>query len=337
MLLNFKLRNMKIKYLKYAIIITSIFIMGIINFACQKTIEIDIEASKIKLVLNANLNPDSSIVINLSKSRHILDNAVIQSIEDASIELYEDDILIGNLIHDKNGNYYTNYKPKFDKTYKIIAKHPKLETISAVTTIPNKISNFTISSSKSYDENGTEYHVFDIKFTDPKFENNYYMIKLRNKYKQEIWDPNLIQFDTLYVGADTTIVNITYGGYRYEYRTTSLYFNSNDINLENNTYLDNITFSDELFDGKSYSVKISLAQYYFNADTNMIYFDLYSLSPDFYKYIISLNKYNDANGNPFAEPVMVFSNVENGIGIFTSSNSISDSILVILNPFIYYE
>lgn len=41
-----------------------------------------------------------------------------------------------------------------------------------------------------------------------------------------------------------------------------------------------------------------------------------SLSRDAYLYLRSLEQYRNADGNPFAEPVTVHSNIENGYGIF---------------------
>ncbi len=70
---------------------------------------------------------------------------------------------------------------------------------------------------------------FNVKFNDPVAEKNYYMISMRNKYKYEMWDDNLIVYDTLYVGPDTTIVHIEHGGYRWVETTDKLWFYSDDM------------------------------------------------------------------------------------------------------------
>ena len=51
---------------------------------------------------------------------------MITNVEDAQVKIYEDEIFIGNLIYDKNGNYRLNYKPKKGKNYKIIVKITKI-------------------------------------------------------------------------------------------------------------------------------------------------------------------------------------------------------------------
>ena len=46
---------------------------------------------------------------------------------------------------------------------------------------------------------------------------------------------------------------------------------------------------------------------------------LHNISKSYYYYRISLELYQNASGNPFAQPVQVFSNIENGFGVFAGS------------------
>ncbi|MCK9498675.1 MAG: DUF4249 domain-containing protein [Bacteroidales bacterium] len=330
---------MKTNIFKYSLIFI-IFTSIVFIIACEKTIEIDIEDTKPKLVLNAELNPDSTIKVNITRSRHILDNAMITNVEDAQVKIYEDEIFIGNLIYDKNGNYRLNYKPKKGKNYKIIVEHPNYETVKATSFIISKIENISIDTSSTYDEYGNSITNLNIKFKDPANEKNYYMLKLRDKYKTEIWDYSIIVIDTIYTGPDTTIVNISQGAFTYEYSTEVVYFSSNDINLDEDNYFAGVlAISDELFDGKEYLLKTSFdANYtYYSTDTSLIYIDFYSISQDYYKYIKSRNKYTYSVGDPFSEPVMVFTNVENGLGILGSAHANTDSILIKRKNYFYYE
>jgi hypothetical protein len=43
---------------------------------------------------------------------------------------------------------------------------------------------------------------------------------------------------------------------------------------------------------------------------------LVNTSEAYFNYLKSFNMYQRASGNPFATPVQVYSNVENGMGIF---------------------
>jgi hypothetical protein len=309
-----------------------------IGMGCEKTIEIDLEDAKIRIVVNSEINPDSTIKVNVTRSRHILDNADIVPLGDADVKLFEDDVLIGTLVYQSHGNYYIDYKPKLGKTYKVTVAHPNFDNVYGTTFIPEIVEFVSIDTSKAYDEYGNTKIIFNIKFNDPAGEKNYYMISMRNKYKYEMWDENLIVYDTLYVGPDTTIVHIDYGGYRWVETTDKLWFNTDDMIIDAFVYQRNAAvFGDELIDGKQYSIKLNADQYSLYSDTNMVYVDFYSISPEFYKYMVSFNKHQDASGDPFAEPVIVFSNIFDGIGIFAASNIYTDSIKIISNYGGYFE
>jgi hypothetical protein len=312
--------------------LTYLSILGLFLFviACEKTIEINLEDAKIRIVLNAELNPDSTISVNITRSRHILDNAAIVPITDATVTLYEDDVLIGTLSYKSSGNYDINYKPIVGKTYKIEVAHGNYDDVYAFTIIPEAIPITDIDTTKSYDEYGSQIYNFSIKFTDPSVERNYYMIGMRNRYSYEAWDENLIVYDTLYVGPDTTIVHIEYGGYYWTKTTENLWFQTDDMIIDEVIYFNNVgVFSDELINGKEYSVKLRVDGYGMYSDTNMVFVDLYAISPEYYKYLTSFARHQNANGDPFAEPVMVFSNVVEGIGIFAASKVYTDSIQIL--------
>jgi hypothetical protein len=56
------------------------------------------------------------------------------------------------------------------------------------------------------------------------------------------------------------------------------------------------------------------------------YFRIDNISENGYKYEKTQPLYDENEGNPFAEPVQVFTNVNNGNGIFKLSYSIIDSL-----------
>ena len=53
---------------------------------------------------------------------------------------------------------------------------------------------------------------------------------------------------------------------------------------------------------------------------------LLHINKDYYNYIRSLNTYENAADNPFAEPVNLYTNVNNGYGLFTTYARAVDSI-----------
>ena len=99
-----------------------------------------------------------------------------------------------------------------------------------------------------------------------------------------------------------------------------------------NNLMSGYVLSDDLFNGreKTLYAKISTWQlfdyYYQDLPQSPLYIHLYSISEDLYRFILTYNKYTDALGNPFAEPVNIYSNVKNGLGIFSGVNVSTDSV-----------
>lgn len=55
---------------------------------------------------------------------------------------------------------------------------------------------------------------------------------------------------------------------------------------------------------------------------------IYHISNDFYRFVDSWEAAQDANGNPFAIPSPVLTNIEGGTGIFTGLNVAGDTVIV---------
>lgn len=332
MLLNFNMMKNKIIY-------TIIFSLLIFGYACEKVIEIDIEDAKIKIVANSIIEPDSIVRVNVTRSRHILDNASIIPLNDAEVKLFENDILVGTLVYTSRGNFEIDYYPQIGNEYRIELTHPDFDDVSANTIIPQRVTINDIDTLKTFNEDGYEVYNFYVNFTDPENQENYYYLSMYNKFMAEIWDENLITYDTLYVGPDTTIVDITQGGYRYSEIIERLYFDSDDLIFEEYHPGGNgRIFSDEIIDGNSYTLKASVNHWSFYSDSNNVIIELHTINKDLYRYLTSYSRHNYSSGDPFAEPINVFTNISNGIGIFGGSSVDKDSITISGSfGYIYYE
>ncbi len=70
-------------------------------------------------------------------------------------------------------------------------------------------------------------------------------------------------------------------------------------------------------------VKYRLNKSYYNYQTvdtgeekDSIYISLAKTDEAYYKFISTYKNYQDTDGNPFAEPVMIYSNIQGGLGVF---------------------
>jgi hypothetical protein len=122
---------------------------------------------------------------------------------------------------------------------------------------------------------------------------------------------------------------------------------SNSLNWSNYFYMNGFKgylVSDELFNGSTFTFSAEIYAWdlfnnyhYYEGEQQPtseyltkypIYANLLSVSKEFYDYVITRSKYSEAQNNPLAEPVNVFSNVKNGYGIFSSFSASQDSVLI---------
>ena len=73
-----------------------------------------------------------------------------------------------------------------------------------------------------------------------------------------------------------------------------------------------IVFSNEYFQTSEEEIASQVT-----VERGMIYVTLMHLTPEYYNYLTSINNAISANGNPFAQPASIQSNIHGGIGIFT--------------------
>ncbi|KAA3640405.1 MAG: DUF4249 family protein, partial [Bacteroidetes bacterium] len=75
-----------------------------------------------------------------------------------------------------------------------------------------------------------------------------------------------------------------------------------------------LVFTDKAFDGNEYTIKGWDYGWWETVESFKL--ELVNLSKDGYLYLRSLEDYYNSEGNPFAQPATVYSNIENGYGIF---------------------
>ncbi len=281
-------------------------------FSCEdkfiKDIDIDIPENEQLLVINLEINEGATEAETFVARTTNINEAESTFYEDAIVELYKDENLVSVLDYDMESNKYKadfSSAPISQGTYRVeVSGVDGLTDISATQTIPNKVN---ITKGK-YKANGTVYQYYYyaetvdeaiITFPDPADEDNYYMINL------------FIVID------DANGNNI---GRR------SLFVSSLNPFVEPLFYSQGLILKDDSFNGTEVDISIGFSNYlvsYGPTDDEEIYLEaeLKSITRDNYLYLRSLEAFRNTNGNPFAEPVIVHNNIENGIGIFRAGNT----------------
>ena len=273
-------------------------IVALLYNGCQKVISIDTGEIKPRLVLNALIEPDSTFKIELSQSRSLMDSLQsIALITSSTVKVYEDGVLKKTLGYGKEGVYNASFKPKQTSTYRITVDNTEFGHIEATTNIPDQPTLVSaVPTTELTPGSSPRFYKYKLVIRDSGLHRDYYYIRAF-----------LIQRG---YAPGNTAGNIT---------AYNIY--SDDRVVLNDDYsLKGVLFDDGAFNGYDYELivyspyKVSFA--------NPLWFELSSISKEYYNYLSSVITQNNAGDNPFAEPVIIKSNVLNGTGVFGARNSV---------------
>lgn len=297
-----------------------LILFAMIFASCEKIIEANLEDSHRRIVVNSTFTADSILEVNISKSLHVLDNSNVMYLNNAVVKLYENDQLVDTLQNIGNGDYTsTSFVPAYGKTYKLMVSSANLDDVEGQNKIPVpvEISNIDTMKIKREQEERMECK---ISINDPAGTDNYYLLQIYrylDYYNGPVYKGDIKNFSTVYFNSDDPVIEewVNWG--------------------------EGAIFSDDIFNGNSYKINIDvyigdIVSYDSTGVT--LYYYLNSISREYYLYLLSLAKYQNTNSDFFAEPVRVYSNITNGLGIFAGYSSAVDSILFesYKDPY-YYE
>jgi hypothetical protein len=283
------------------ILVFSLLFLTLIS--CTKEIKYKGEDKDPVLVLNGIVENDSIFKIYLERSvfflsseesdeKYIKSGALLTLTDLTNNEVYT----MTNSTSDNLYEFPINVKP--NTKYKIEITHPDYETISSEITTVSKIKLIDVDTSSYYDNEGYLLKKAKLKWQDPLGKNYYYLHVSEYDplydYKYEVW----------YSSKDPV-----FGGEGNE--PTSAF---EDIMI-------NASFNDLLFDGQLKELEIEFGTYFADSiQHNPIYtYELITVSKEVYLYIESVKKHSNSQGF-MTEPIKVFSNIQNGFGIFGSQN-----------------
>lgn len=264
--------------------IVFIIISALLFASCEKFIDMEIPDEGRKITVNSFINDQQNPTVYLSQSRFILDSEYsFPLITDANVTLYKGDTEVATLNHLGDGIYMADYVCEKGDSYTLKVSRGN-EEVSSTSFIPESatfqlIDTASIISQDMYQT--IPYLRFRIKIDDPAQQENYYMISFK------------------------------YDGYPVS-------FYSRESFVENGTdrFLNYALFSDKLINGQSRVLTLDIETYNFMEEVNPLEIYVNAISKDMYLYYVQLSKYYEAQGGFLAEPVMVYSNINHGLGIF---------------------
>ncbi len=300
--------------------------------SCESVLFIELEESDKLIVVNGAVGNDSIVTVQVSRTRHILDNADLVPLKSATVTLFRGSEMIEQLDYAGNGYFRaTSFKPAVGEELSIEVEQPGYPSVSARCEIPQTVGVVSVDTSTVIEEYNEysyrsveELFQMDVTINDPPGVENYYLLNLQVDKSYTSWRDTTVNYvDSLYHNGEWHyfISDTTYtvtDTFRY---IEDPGLGSPDLVVEAVT--DNgILFSDQLIDGKEYSIRAyTFLRSIRSADSAVVDIRLHSISESYYKYMKSRQKHYETKDAPFAVPVIVYTNVEGGAGVLGGYSS----------------
>lgn len=285
--------------------------VSLIYISCEKVIPFEGDVNTPKLVINSVFESDSTFKVHVSSSRSVIDTSSFENIDDAVVTIKDGN---GNVIevlnHVVNGFYKGQVLPEENTTYILKVNHPNYADITASDSLPSPIIINSVDTSTILDPiNGNRLRI-SMNFDDPENNQNYYLLETYSVNEYLIVE----NLDTV----------------EYELDTTKQFMVLTDEVFQNggSPWRDQGLFNDLLFNGQNKTLEIEIPNenwsgsedgYDWSYKTLTLRLYLHNITISYYYYRTSLELFQNASGNPFAQPVQVYSNIENGFGVFAGS------------------
>lgn len=277
-------------------------------YACETETELDIPPPEPRLSLNCFLIANQNIEIYISKSRYVLD-AEEELITNAEVNIYSDNKLLGKIEHDSAGFYRSKtLKAEAGKQYSIKVYVAGFDTLKATTTVPKDIvlDSINVERFVGKSEKGELTSMITLFFEN------------KHQYYQHHCSAIVDSID--FFGAISFWAYYSYDAAIMEEREQGSKIFRGKLLPANHASL------------HLYYVDPTTADFLFMQDTInfTLYAQIYALSEELYLHKKSLWNYYGSNTAIWNNIPHVYSNIENGYGIFAGmsySNVISQRFL----------
>jgi len=268
-----------------------LLLLLIFTCGCRKEIEFTGEITEPKLVVNCILVSGKNPVINVSRSAPVASNLAPQYIEGATVRFYEGNEFIGYATESEFeiGTYHILHEVIEGRTYRLEVESANLKSVYAETKVPVASAGYIGALTEDSPPVNPDFEAYsnalDFIVQDPASD-NYYLFYLYE-----------LQFDL----AQNSL---------------SYYSNEPIFEDQQDTYNNGGLFSDESFNGNNFTLDVNFPH---ENQTDIVeyYAALRTLNLDLFRFMQSVRV---DDGGILTEPVQIYSNIENGIGIFGASS-----------------
>lgn len=292
-----------------------IYLLLVITGGCELVINVEQPPFQPSIVLGSFIGPDTTIMVNLSEDRYVLERPdEFDPITGATVQLFEGNQLVGVLEEittgqdsqfpiQNGGRYGLDFRPSPGVEYRLEVEKEGFKSVQATEQLPANSPRFEV------------LNIDQGQFSDTEIE-----IKIFDETGRDYYEISA------YLSVNTFSGH--YDDVTQEFQVDSIWRSTNMLSM----YTENIAveqhnssiFSDRLFDGRSYELDMeTYLNVWVNPDVDVdpdpvLTIEVRRVSEAYFNYINSSALQWWVDGDPFAEPVQAFSNVENGRGVFGS-------------------
>ncbi len=250
-------------------------------------------------------NTDTFPTIFISKTLGVNDFSDYEIVSDANV-LVEIEGNSKRFVFNPNTNFYEYRDADFtflpNQQYRLLVDVPKFAPMQSEQVLLSSPSEFIVDTmmivrkSDGFFED-SDYQRISLSFIDPVNVKNYYMVEVVGTgMLRSSRATNQLENSTIDIGSDDNTI---------EYNGSSRLF-----------------FTDNFRDGQVINLDLIFSGGLYYKTLERAEVRLISTTREGYLYQLTTDKYNDNNSfrRRFAEPVISFSNIENGVGIFSVSD-----------------
>ena len=290
---------------------------------CRKYLDFEGEDLQPRLVLYGLAEADSLITVYLSNSRGVIDPGPLAAITNGQVRVFDGQgNLLEELQHVGEGIYRGSQPIAVGSELVLRAEAPGLGAVRTADRVPLAVpiqQLDTVTFVTSDPGSGFEVPTLEITFTiaDPGDRRNFYLLEGfvgQRYFIEQVFDPVSGTF------VNDTIELAEPFWSRANFSTTDLVLTS-EMDMgpdESRVFFRRVIFRDDVFNGSTRSFRVRLESIFRPGSLD---FRLVSISESAFLYYRTLERYAFAQGDPFAEPVQVFTNVEGGLGIWAGTNT----------------
>jgi len=302
-----------------------LFFGGIFASSCEEPVDLDIAVLPAQIVVNSNFVPGQPFRVSVTKSKNVLSTEPAEYVNDAEVRIFSSQGQELDKLQLKpfQESFYEsrNLQPENGKGYRLEVKVPGFTEIIAEDIVPFAVALETIEMDTIETFGEVEERIYKVEinvgFTDPIGAQDYYHLSLYNQIEDaEDEGFTMNGFDGI-VGESNLVPLMPLESDEHNPSVTFHYEDGG------------ILFTDEDFEGQKAGLKFYSLISLNNVDKmGKVVGVLRTVSKAYYLYQTSLSRQIANRDRPFVEPISVYSNIENGLGIFSGYTLYRDSVSI---------